>query len=49
MSEEQEPVAWLYEREDGAGVLNFDRNFALIDKGYKEIPLYTHEGDANED
>jgi hypothetical protein len=38
----QEPVAWMYQREDGAGTLNFDRNFALIDKGYKETPLYTH-------
>lgn len=41
-SQEQEPVAWMYQREDGAGTLNFDRNFALIDKGYKETPLYTH-------
>ena len=39
-SQEQEPVAWMYQREDGAGTLNFDRNFALIDKGYREIPLY---------
>ena len=41
-SQEQEPVAWMYQREDGVGTLNFDRNFALIDKGYKEVPLYTH-------
>ncbi len=38
----QEPVAWMYQREDGAGVLNFERNFALMDKGYKETALYTH-------
>ena len=39
----QEPVAYMYQREDGVGVLNFDRNFALMDKGYKEVPLYTHD------
>lgn len=38
----QEPVAWMYENEYGAGVLNYERNFALIDKGYKEILLYTN-------
>jgi hypothetical protein len=38
----KEPIGWMYQREDGVGVLNFERNFELIDKGYKEIPLYTH-------
>jgi len=40
----QEPVAWMYEREDGAATLSFDKTGALgrIIKGYKEIPLYTH-------
>ena len=41
-SQEQEPVAWMYENQYGAGVLNYERNFALMDKGYKETPLYTH-------
>ena len=41
--QEQEPIAYMYQREDGVGVLNFDRNFALMDKGYKEVPLYTHD------
>ena len=46
----QEPVAWMYEREDGAATLSFDKTGALgrIIKGYKEIPLYAHPHQGQE-
>ncbi len=39
-AEKHEPVAWMYERENGAAILEFygDLDF----KGMKAIPLYTH-------
>jgi hypothetical protein len=36
----QEPVAWMYERDNGAAILEFHGDLGL--KGLKAIPLYTH-------
>ena len=46
-NEEQEPYAYAYVREDGAGQLCWTKKDRMLFKdlmdGWKEIPLYTKE------